>query len=199
MTDLADQLKFDLVHNPYLRVIQRVLWGMYIICKPIARYVSSCQYGITPDERVNLATSICGDLLRKIALDLLVSSGKVQIDGMATVHVVDPTRAGERAIQSSSRHVRTRLYFTSESHIVSLMNILRFAPNAMNDIGGGIGIVTTQHGLESISQAHEMNYLSSIVIKLSKKPSKRNEDPQKYKIEIMYNSPQPISFPCRCI
>jgi hypothetical protein len=134
---------------------------------------------------VNLATSICGDLLRKIALDLLVSSGKVQIDGMATVHVVDPTRAGERAIQSSSRHVRTRLYFTSESHIVSLMNILRFTPNALNDVGGGFGIVTVQQGLDSISRAHEMNYLSSIVIKLSKKPSKRNEDPQKYKIEIM--------------
>jgi hypothetical protein len=109
VTDLADQLKFDLVHNSSLRIIQRVLWSMWLICKPIARYVSSCQYGISPEERVNLATSICGDLLRKIALDLLVSSGKLQIDGMATVHMVDPTRAGERAIQSSSRHVRTRL------------------------------------------------------------------------------------------
>ena len=186
VTDLADQLKFDLVHNSSLRIIQRALWNMWMICKPIARYVSSCQYGISPEERVSLATNICGDLLRKIALDLLVSSGKLQIDGMATVHVVDPTRAGERAIQSSSRHVRTRLYFTSESHIVSLMNILRFAPNKLNELGGGIGIVTTQQGLQSISQAHEMNYLSSIVIKLSKQQSKRNDDPEKYKIEIMY-------------
>jgi inositol hexakisphosphate/diphosphoinositol-pentakisphosphate kinase len=132
-----------------------------------------------------LGTSICGDLLRKIALDLLVSSGKLQIDGMATVHTVDPTRAGERAIQSSSRHVRTRLYFTSESHIMSLMNILRYAPNKLNELGSGIGIVTTKEGLESISRAHEMNYLSSIVIKLSKQQSKRSDDPLKYKIEIM--------------
>jgi inositol hexakisphosphate/diphosphoinositol-pentakisphosphate kinase len=104
---------------------------------------------------------------------------------MATVHTVDPTRAGERAIQSSSRHVRTRLYFTSESHIMSLMNILRYAPNKLNELGSGIGIVTTKEGLESISRAHEMNYLSSIVIKLSKQQSKRSDDPLKYKIEIM--------------
>ena len=44
VTDLADQLKFDLVHNSSLRIIQRVLWNMWLICKPIARYVSSCQY-----------------------------------------------------------------------------------------------------------------------------------------------------------
>jgi hypothetical protein len=71
---------------------------------------------------------------------------------------------------------------------VSLMNILRFAPNALNKIGGGIGIVTTQVGLESISQTLEMNYLSSVVIKLSKQQSKSNDDPGKYKIEIMYIS-----------
>ena len=65
------------------------------------------------------------------------------------------------------------------------MNILRFAPNKLNSLGGGIGVVTTERGLQSISHAHEMNYLSSIVIKLSKQQSKRNEDPEKYKIEIM--------------
>ncbi len=142
-------------------------------------------------------------------------SSNPQIDGMATVHMLDPTRAGERAIQSSPRHVRTRLcvylypqcifvtfcaciasqpplyfcdilcmYFTSESHIVSLMNILRFAPNKGNELGGGIGVVTTQQGLDSISHATEMNYLSSIVIKLCKQQSKSNDDPWKYKIEI---------------
>jgi hypothetical protein len=73
------------------------------------------------------------------------------------------------------------------------MNILRFAQNKLNSLGGGFGVVTTELGLQSISRAHEMNYLSSIVIKLSKQQSKRNEDPEKYKIEIMCALP-PLNF-----
>ena len=45
-----------------------------------------------------------------------------------TVHQLDSrftTDAGYGLIKSPTRHVRTRLYFTSESHVHSLMNVLR--------------------------------------------------------------------------
>ena len=42
-----------------------------------------------------------------------------------SMHRLCPTYAQD--INSPLRHVRTRIYFTSESHVHSLMNVLRFA------------------------------------------------------------------------
>lgn len=42
-----------------------------------------------------------------------------------TLHRLCPTYAQD--INSPLRHVRTRIYFTSESHMHSLINVLRFA------------------------------------------------------------------------
>ncbi len=41
-----------------------------------------------------------------------------------TLHRLCPTYAKD--INSPLRHVRTRIYFTSESHVHSLINVLRF-------------------------------------------------------------------------
>ncbi len=42
-----------------------------------------------------------------------------------TLHRLCPAYAQD--INSPLRHVRTRIYFTSESHMHSLINVLRFA------------------------------------------------------------------------
>ena len=46
-------------------------------------------------------------------------------DDESTMHRLCPTYAQD--INSPLRHVRTRIYFTSESHVHSLVNVLRFA------------------------------------------------------------------------
>ena len=42
-----------------------------------------------------------------------------------TIHRLCPTYATD--INSPLRHVRTRIYFTSESHVHSLVNVLRYS------------------------------------------------------------------------
>lgn len=42
-----------------------------------------------------------------------------------TIHRLCPTYATD--INSPLRHVRTRIYFTSESHVHSLLNVLRYS------------------------------------------------------------------------
>lgn len=44
----------------------------------------------------------------------------------------------ETGVKSNHRHVRTRLYFTSESHIHGLLNVLRFS-----HLNGSTNIVST--------------------------------------------------------
>ncbi len=53
-----------------------------------------------------------------------------------TIHRLAPELATH--INSPMRHVRTRIYYTSESHIHSLVNVLRFAHmHPLNNISQG--------------------------------------------------------------
>jgi inositol hexakisphosphate/diphosphoinositol-pentakisphosphate kinase len=51
-----------------------------------------------------------------------------------TLHRLCPTYASD--INSPLRHVRTRIYFTSESHIHSLINVLRYCHLPYSSSGG---------------------------------------------------------------
>ena len=73
-------------------------------------------------------------MLHKIHDDMLA--------GMATeshererVHRIDTSAlSGTESINTPQRHVRTRLYFTSESHIFSLFNVLRWGGEATDGV-----------------------------------------------------------------
>lgn len=66
-----------------------------------------------------------------------------------------------RGVMSPERHVRTRLYFTSESHVHSLLSILRYG--ALCDVSH-----TTHHPHESSSlsphcaYSSEMSYVQAV-------------------------------------
>ena len=73
-------------------------------------------------DKLDIAKKICSPLLRKIQADLhhtiINKQGEVS-------HRLDPRRS--KGVVSPNRHVRTRLYFTSESHVHSLLNILKYS------------------------------------------------------------------------
>lgn len=72
-------------------------------------------------EKLDIAQKICSPLLRKIQADLHHTIVNEQGD---LSHRLDPKRS--KGVISPNRHVRTRLYFTSESHVHSLFNILEY-------------------------------------------------------------------------
>ncbi|GIL72959.1 hypothetical protein Vretimale_4607 [Volvox reticuliferus] len=56
--------------------------------------------------------------------DMEACSGEMEAAETETIHRLCPTYASD--INSPLRHVRTRIYFTSESHMHSLVNVLRW-------------------------------------------------------------------------
>lgn len=69
-------------------------------------------------------------------------------------------------INSPLRHVRTRIYFTSESHIHSLINILRY-----NKIDGES--LLSEEGHKVLNETREYDYLTQIVLRMYENKSVR--------------------------
>ena len=80
------------------------------------------EYGITKKEKLSIAMMMCMPLLRKIQSDL----NHVFFDEHSDInHRFDSTHC-KNMRPSSNQLIRTRLYFTSESHIHCMMNILKY-------------------------------------------------------------------------
>ena len=103
-------------------------------------------------------------------------------------NVVNPDESSNRldpsyskGVLSPGRHVRTRLYFTSESHIHSLLTILRY--------GGLCGADDEQwaRALDYISRVSELNYMTQIVIMLYEDPNKPVDAPDRFHIELHFS------------
>mmetsp|Transcript_13732 Transcript_13732/g.24396 ORF Transcript_13732/g.24396 Transcript_13732/m.24396 type:complete len:1129 (+) Transcript_13732:620-4006(+) len=102
-------------------------------------------------------------------------------DGADTFHRLDKRHARSLGIKSSDRMVRTRLYFTSESHLHSLLNVLRYA--AAKSVGVAASEIEmdipklTEEAMESINEIGELNYLTHIVFRLFELKPKKQRRP----------------------
>ena len=86
-----------------------------------------------------------------------------------------------KGVLSPGRHVRTRLYFTSESHIHSLLTLLRY---------GGLCDPNDEQwdrALDYISRVSELNYMTQIVIMLYEDPTKLADSDERFHIELHFS------------
>lgn len=96
-------------------------------------------------------------------------------------YMIDMAYSADLPINSMGRRVRTRLYFTSESHLHTMLNVLRF--------GGcdGQKSVLSEHGLKVLNEAPEFCYLTQILIRLFEDPRRDMDDPRRYRVEILFS------------
>ena len=159
------------------------------------------EYGFEVAQKRLIGISICRPLLAKICLDVKIGMlgsagafgmwggqpGTPQLNASERERVsrsgheskLEPTFA--QGIKSVDRMVRTRLYFTSESLLHTLLNVLRtpldFGGGEQREEGGGGGsggraapqrdnCLITPEAMDLLAEVPELDYLTTFVFKV---------------------------------
>ncbi|KAI2538383.1 diphosphoinositol pentakisphosphate kinase 2, partial [Homo sapiens] len=167
-----DCIKYDVQHNGSLKLENTM--ELYRLSKALADIVIPQEYGITKAEKLEIAKGYCTPLVRKIRSDLQ----RTQDDD--TVNKLHPVYS--RGVLSPERHVRTRLYFTSESHVHSLLSILRYGAlcNESKD-------EQWKRAMDYLNVVNELNYMTQIVIMLYEDPNKDLSSEERFHVELHFS------------
>lgn len=95
--------------------------------------------------------------------------------------------ASYASVQSPHRHVRTRLYFTSESHIHALTNVLRNCHLDGTGDGDDKEPLLTGGGRALLDMSTELDYLSHIVFRMYERKGLPEGDPRRFRVEIQFS------------
>ncbi|XP_044000886.1 inositol hexakisphosphate and diphosphoinositol-pentakisphosphate kinase 2 isoform X23 [Aphidius gifuensis] len=174
--DIYDCIKYDLQHNNHTLQFDHAE-ELYVYAKYLADIVIPQEYGLTVQEKLTIGQGICTPLLKKIRADL---QRNIEESGEETVNRLNPRYS--HGVSSPGRHVRTRLYFTSESHVHSLLTVLRY--------GGLLDVVTDEQwrrAMEYVSMVSELNYMSQIVVMLYEDPTKDPSSEERFHVELHFS------------
>ncbi|KAK4477635.1 hypothetical protein RD792_016874 [Penstemon davidsonii] len=122
------------------------------------------------------------DVTRRTSFTSEMSMDQDDDEDKETKYRLDPKYAN---VKSPERHVRTRLYFTSESHIHSLMNVLRYC-NLDESLKGEPSLVCDS-ALERLYRTKELDYMSNIVLRLFENTEVALEDPKRFRLEMTFS------------
>nr|XP_058915323.1 inositol hexakisphosphate and diphosphoinositol-pentakisphosphate kinase 1 isoform X5 [Kogia breviceps] len=170
--DIYDCVKYDVQHNGSLGLQGTA--ELLRLSKALADVVIPQEYGISREEKLEIAVGFCLPLLRKILLDLQRTHEDESVNKLHPLY--------SRGVLSPGRHVRTRLYFTSESHVHSLLSVFRY---------GGLLDETKdaqwQRALAYLSAISELNYMTQIVIMLYEDNTRDPLSEERFHVELHFS------------
>jgi inositol hexakisphosphate/diphosphoinositol-pentakisphosphate kinase len=105
-----------------------------------------------------------------------------------TQHRLDKRHARQVGIKSSDRHVRTRLYFTSESHMHAVLNVLRFAHLADESLPA-----PSYSSLAKLEETEELGYLSHLVFRLFEVMGENGQ--KRFSLRVAFSPGVPLTVP----
>lgn len=170
--DIYDCVKYDVQHNGSLGLQGTA--ELLRLSKALADVVIPQEYGISREEKLEIAVGFCLPLLRKILLDLQRTHEDESVNKLHPLY--------SRGVLSPGRHVRTRLYFTSESHVHSLLSVFRH---------GGLldesQDAQWQRALAYLSAISELNYMTQIVIMLYEDNTQDPLSEERFHVELHFS------------
>ena len=176
--DVHDNVRFDMLHNPHLGLTV-TLKKLYDLAKPMADCVVPQEYGTTTEEKISIGHKMCQALLEKIKYDLIIARTDNQVDMR---YLINMEYSADLPINTMGRRIRTRLYFTSESHLHTLLNVFRFPGPEQNG-----KMLLSRLGKEYVNSSPELCYLTQVVIRLFENTNKELSDPRRFRIEILFS------------
>ena len=112
--------------------------------------------------------------------DLKVACGNSNDDMQFSL---DHSHAEDLNIRTLGRSVRTRLYFSSESHLYTLLNVLMYSGTPPDYEDGCL----SAEGRRIIEETSELSYLTQITMRLFDNTSKEADDPERFRCEISFS------------
>uniref|UniRef100_A0A7N5ZVV5 Inositol hexakisphosphate and diphosphoinositol-pentakisphosphate kinase n=1 Tax=Anabas testudineus TaxID=64144 RepID=A0A7N5ZVV5_ANATE len=167
--DIYDCIKYDTQHNASLGLEDTL--ELFRLSRALADIVIPQEYGISKSEKLDIAQAYCVPLMKKIQLDLQRTHEDEAVNKLHPLY--------SRGVMSPGRHVRTRLYFTSESHVHSLLSTFRY--------GGLLDEEKDQQwkqAMDYLSAVTELNYMTQIVIMLYEDNNKVRE---RFHVELHFS------------
>uniref|UniRef100_A0A4W6FWQ9 Inositol hexakisphosphate and diphosphoinositol-pentakisphosphate kinase n=1 Tax=Lates calcarifer TaxID=8187 RepID=A0A4W6FWQ9_LATCA len=164
--DIYDCIKYDTQHNASLGLEDTL--ELFRLSRALADIVIPQEYGISKAEKLDIAQAYCVPLMKKIQLDLQRTHEDEAVNKLHPLY--------SRGVMSPGRHVRTRLYFTSESHVHSLLSVFRY--------GGLLDEEKDQQwkqAMDYLSAVTELNYMTQIVIMLYEDNNKQDPSSEELK------------------
>ncbi|XP_035252611.1 inositol hexakisphosphate and diphosphoinositol-pentakisphosphate kinase 2-like isoform X2 [Anguilla anguilla] len=170
--DIYDCIKYDVQHNGSLG-LEHML-ELFRRSRALADIIIPQEYGINKEEKLEIAYAYCLPLVKKIQLDLQRTHEDESVNKLHPVY--------SRGVMSPGRHVRTRLYFTSESHVHSLLSIFRY--------GGLLNEEKDEQwkrAMDYLNAVSELNYMTQIVIMLYEDNKKDPSSEERFHVELHFS------------
>ncbi|XP_029430180.1 inositol hexakisphosphate and diphosphoinositol-pentakisphosphate kinase 1 isoform X17 [Rhinatrema bivittatum] len=170
--DIYDCVKYDLQHNSSLKL--EGTDELFKLSKALADIIIPQEYGINKEEKLEIAVGFCLPLIRKIQLDLQRTHEDESVNKLHPLY--------SRGVLSPGRHVRTRLYFTSESHVHSLLSIFRYG-RLLDESKDQ----QWKRAMDYLGAVSELNYMTQIVIMLYEDNNKDPSSEERFHVELHFS------------
>jgi len=191
--DIHDSIRYDMIHNYqyFGTMADNIGFKIYESAEILARFLTPYEYGIIKKRKFDIGMTIIEPLFTKIKSDLLwwntpVTQSKENyreesdywmIRNNGKRENIDDLKDHSQKIKSKWRHVRTRLYFTSASHLYSMFNVIKYGADSL-----------FIHNKEEINKIDFLNYLSHIVFRLFENLTIDSKDPKRFRLELHVSS-----------
>jgi len=200
--DIYDNIKYDIIHNK--AIIGDTAFELHKIVNNLADFVMPLEYGIKIEEKIKIGIKFIKPLLSKIYNDLLWVNRETLIKKKANNSVeyenanilnrnlqslesqertyfgLDEGKLDKSEIKSAWRHIKTRFYFTSQSHLYSLLNTLIYSMNSF--------LVDNGKSINPIWSIFDLDYLSHIVFRLFENYNVDKKSEERFRIEIIVSA-----------